>query len=91
MVIIIVSSFEVRIMDGIMNDLCNKCVGYGLINRPPTSPYLYDFWWCNEPLIILKETKPKKEYIFSEVEASPLPAKFDIPPQLQQSAGKAVE
>ena len=61
-----------------MSDLRNKCEGYGLLNRPPMSPYLYDCWWRNKPSIILKEAKPKKEGVSSKVEASPLPAKFDI-------------
>ena len=74
-------TLEVQIMDGIMSNLRNKCEGYRLINRPPTSPYSHNCWWCNEPPTTLKEAKPKKEGISSEVEASPLSAKFDIPPQ----------
>ena len=66
-------------MDGIMSNLRNKCEGHGLINRPPMSPYLYDCWWRNEPLIILKEAKFKKEGVASETGASPLLVKFDIP------------
>ena len=68
-------------MDGIMSNLRNKCEDHGLINKPPMSPYLYDCWWCNEPPTTLKEVKFKKEGVFSEVEASPLLAKSDIPPQ----------
>ena len=64
-----------------MSDLRNKCEGHGLISRPPTSPYLYDCWWRNEPPIILKEPKPKKKEASNKAEASPPPAKFDIPPQ----------
>ena len=67
-------------LDGIMSNLRNKCEGHRLINRPPISPYLHDCWWCNEPPITLKEVKPRKEDVFSEVEASPLPPKSDIPP-----------
>ena len=48
-------------MDRIMSNLRNKCEGHGLINRPPTSPYLHDCWWRNEPPTTLKEAKPKKE------------------------------
>ena len=55
------------------------------------SPYLYDYWWRNKPPIILKEAKPKKEGVSSEAEASPLPAKSDIPPQPQRSADKAAK
>ena len=64
-------------MDRIMSNLRNKCEGHGLINRPPTSPYLHDCWWRNEPPTTLKEAKPKKEGVSSETEASPLPAKSD--------------
>ena len=60
-----------------MSNLYNKCEGYGLINRPPMSPYLYDYWWCNEPPTTLKEAKPRKEGVSSEAEASPPPAKSD--------------
>ena len=66
-------TLEVRILDGIMSDLRNKCEGHGLINRPPTSPYLYDCWWRNEPPIILKKAKSRKEGVFSEAEALPPP------------------
>ena len=64
-----------------MSNLRNKCEGYRLINRPPTSLYLYDYWWCNKLLIILKEAKPKKEGVSSEAEALPPPVKSNIPPQ----------
>ena len=64
-----------------MSDLRNKCEGHRLINRPPTSPYLYNCWWRNEPSTILKKIKFKKENIFNEAKASPPPAKSDIPPQ----------
>ena len=69
------SNFEVQILDGIMSNLRNKCEGHGLINRPPTSPYLHDCWWRNEPPTTLKEAKPKQEDVSSEAEAS---AKSDI-------------
>ena len=59
-------------LDGIMSNLRNKCKGHGLINRPPMSPYLYNYWWCNKPPTILKKIKFKKEGILSEVEALPL-------------------
>ena len=64
-----------------MSHLRNKCEGHGLINRPPMSPYLYDCWWRNEPPTALKKAKFKKEGASSEAEASPPPAKSDIPPQ----------
>ena len=62
-----------------MSDLHNKCEGHKLINRPPISPYLYDYWWRNKPPIIIQEVKFKQEDISSEAEASPSPAKFNIP------------
>ena len=71
------SNFEVRIMDGLMSNLRNNCEGHGLLNRPPTSPYLHDCWWRNEPPTTLQEAKPKKEGVSSEAEASPPPAKSD--------------
>ena len=46
-------TLEVRIMDGIMSNLRNKCEGHRLINRPPMSPYLYDYWWRNKPPTII--------------------------------------
>ena len=78
-------------MDRIMSNLCNKCEGHELINRPPISPYLHDCWWRNKPPTTLKEAKPKQEDVSSEAEASPPPPKFDIPPQPQWSAGEAAE
>ena len=65
-------------MDGIMSNLCNKCEDYGLINRPPTNPYLYNCWWRNKPPTTIQEAKPKQEDVSSEAEASPPPAKSDI-------------
>ena len=62
-------------MDRIISNLRNKCEGHGLINRPPTSPYLHDCWWRNEPPTTLKEAKPKQEDVSSE---APPPAKSDI-------------
>ena len=66
-------TLEVRIMDGIMSNLRNKCKGHRLINRPPMSPYLYNYWWRNKPLTTIQEVKPKKEGVYSEAEASPPP------------------
>ena len=60
-----------------MNNLRNKCEDYKLINRPPISPYLHNYWWRNEPPTTLKEAKPRKEGVPSEAEASPPPAKSD--------------
>ena len=37
------------------------------------SPYLYNYWWHNKPPITIQETKPKKEGVPSEAEASPPP------------------
>ena len=65
-------------MDVLMSNPRNNCEGYGLLNRPPTSPYLHDCWWRNEPPTTLKEAKPKKEGVSSEAEASPPPSKSDI-------------
>ena len=87
----ILSNFEVRILDGIMSNFRNNCGGYGLINRPPISPYLHNCWWRNKPPTTLQEAKLKTEGISSEAEASPPPAKSDIPPQPQRSAGEAAE
>ena len=64
-----------------MSDLRNNCEGYRLLNRPPMSPYLYDYWWCNKPPTALQKAKPKKEGVSREAEALPPPAKSDIPPQ----------
>ena len=61
-----------------MSHLRNKCEDHRLLNRPPTSSYLHDCWWRNEPPITLKEAKPKKEGVSSEAEASPPPSKPDI-------------
>ena len=71
------SNFKVRILDGIMSNLRNKCEGHGLINRPPMSPYLHDCWWRNKPPTTIQEAKPKQEDVSSEAEASPPPAKSD--------------
>ena len=73
-----------------MSDLRNKCENYGLINRPPTSPYLYDCWWRNKPPTTLKEAKPRKEGVSSEAEASPPPQSLTrdlVPDELWLSSG----
>ena len=44
-----------------MSDLRNNYKGYGLLNKPPISLYLYDYWWCNEPPTTLQKAKPKKK------------------------------
>ena len=67
-------------MNVLMSNLRNNCEGYRLLNRPPINLYLYDCWWCNKPLTTLQKAKPKKEGIFNEAEASPLPAQFNMPP-----------
>ena len=65
-------------MDGLISNPYNNCKGYRLLNKPLTSLYLYDYWWYNKLPIILKEAKSKKKGVFSEVEASPPPVKFNI-------------
>ena len=70
-------------MNLLMSNLRNNCKGYGLLNRRSINPYLYNCWWCNKLLTTLQEVKLRKKGVSSEVEASPLPAKFNIPPQLQ--------
>ena len=61
-----------------MSNLHNKYKGYKLINRPPISPYLYDYWWRNKPLTTIQEAKPKKEGVPSEAEASPPPQSLTV-------------
>ena len=73
-------TLEVRIKNGIMSNLCNKCEGHKLINRPPTSPYLHDYWWRNKPPTTLKKAKLKQKNISNKAKASPLLVKSDIPP-----------
>ena len=62
-----------------MSNLRNKCEGHGLINRPPTSPYLHDCWWRNKPPTTIQEAKPRKEGVPSEAEASPPPQSLTTP------------
>ena len=64
-------------MNRLMSNPRNNCESYELLNRLPMSPYLYDCWWRNEPPTTLKEAKPKKKGVSSEVEASPPSVKSD--------------
>ena len=59
----------------------NKCEGHGLINRPFMNPYLYDYWWRNEPPTTLKEAKSRKKGVSNKTKASPPPTNSNIPPQ----------
>ena len=51
-------------MDVLMSNPRNNCKDYGLLNRPPISPYLHNYWWCNKSPTILKKAKFKKEGVF---------------------------